>query len=252
MGDDTFLETVKSIVIVGVGGTGSFLLTQLVRYINSLPFAGKIEIVIVDGDKYEENNVDRQEFAHSRMGKNKADVQVEVYKQKFPKLKITSVPEYLGEGNIENVIWENSVTFCCVDNHVCRFLVSKHCQNLNDALLISGGNEEYDGNVQSFRRLNGENVNKPIEVRHPEIAMANDGDRSEMSCAELAELPGGGQVIFTNAMAASLMVQMLYAYESERSFMCKDGTVAKVSDINDIFFDIRQLKTLRIINNKPE
>lgn len=241
---DSLLANISSIVIVGVGGTGSFLLTQLMRFLNSRSDVNKgFEIIIVDGDKYEESNVGRQEFAHSRMGKNKADVQTEVYSKKFPELRITSIPNYIGEENVKDIVRTNSIVFCCVDNHVCRRLLSERCQQLDDVLFISGGNEEFDGNVQAYFRCLGEALNFPIEKRHPEIMNTEDGDRSQMSCEELSQLPSGGQFILTNAMVGTLMVQLMYAYEH--------GT-PNIENVNEIYCDIRQVKAVRIVNNQPE
>ena len=157
------LKFFKNIYVIGAGGTGSYLLPVLMRYLSSRTDVNdELIIRIIDGDKYDEGNVSRQEFAHSRIGKNKAEVQKEIYERKFPNLKIMAIGEYLGENNID-VISNGSIVFCCVDNHFCRNLVSKHCQKLDDVLLISGGNEYVDGNVQSYLRAKGEDRNNPIE-----------------------------------------------------------------------------------------
>lgn len=244
MRPETLLEKARSIIIIGVGGTGSFLLTVLLRYLNSRSDVNQnFEVIIVDGDKYEEKNVNRQEFAHSRIGRNKADVQAEVYGKKFPNLRIVSVPKYLGEENIKQIIGEHSVVFCCVDNHKCRYMVSLRCQELNDTLLISGGNEEFDGNIQSYCREAGEALNNPIEVRHPEIKNTDDGDRSKMSCEELSTLPSGSQFIGTNSTAGNMMFQLMFGYENQ---------TPGIENVNDIYFDIRQVKTMRIVNGQPE
>lgn len=233
----------KDIFIIGVGGTGSYLLPVLMRYLASRTDVNEnLYIKIVDGDKYDEGNVSRQEFAHSRIGRNKAEVQAEVYGKKFPNLKIQSVSEYLGASNIE-MIGDGAVVFCCVDNHFCRNLLSKHCQTMNNVILISGGNEKTDGNVQSYFKINGEEMNHPIEFRHPEIERTDDGDRSEMSCEELHNIPSGAQVIFANAMSGTLMACLFYSYVTGRMEPWK---------VDDIFFDVEQVKTARVVNGMPE
>lgn len=232
---------ITSIVIVGVGGTGSYVLPPLLRYLNSQKTI--TNILIVDGDKYDEKNIDRQEFAHSRLGLNKADVQKEIYSLKFKDLNIYSIPFYLGSENIDAIIEEGSVVFSCVDNHSCRNLLSKRAQQLNNCVLISGGNEVEDGNVQIFCRQKGVNQNNPIEVRHPEIERTDDGDRSEMSCEELSHLPSGGQVIFANLFSATLMCSLFYAFLKDKD---------KIIAVDDIFFDVKQVKTLRVINGNFE
>ena len=234
----------NNIFIIGVGGTGSYLLPVLMRYLASRTDINEnIYIKIIDGDKYDEGNVSRQEFAHSRIGRNKAEVQAEIYGKKFPNLKISHFDEYIGDSNVE-MIGENSIVFCCVDNHFCRNILSKHCQTLNNVLLISGGNEYTDGNIQSYYKVDGKEMNHPIEFRHPEIEKTNDGDRSEMSCEELHGLPSGSQVIFANAMSGTLMACLFYSY-----FI---GSKSQPWKVDDIFFDVEQVKTARVVNGLPE
>ena len=91
----------NKVVVVGVGGTGSYLLPQLIRYLNSRK--EDIEVTICDGDKYDEGNMNRQEFAHSMLNRNKAEVQTEIYMRKFKDMTIFCVPDYLGEANIKEV-----------------------------------------------------------------------------------------------------------------------------------------------------
>ena len=239
----------EHVIVVGTGGTGSFLLPPLMRYLNSKKSTA--EIVFVDGDKYDQGNVNRQEFAHSRIGVNKARAQLDVYAQKFPQLEIVAISEYLGDRNVAKIIPEHSVVFCCVDNHVARSVISRHCQRLDNVLLISGGNEETDGNVQAFCRVDGKSLNEPIEKLHPEILTRNDGDRSEMSCEQLAALPGGGQVIFANLFSATLMCAMFFTYDNPRPVITQDG-VKDVPCISEVMFDINQVKTVRIIDGKSE
>ena len=235
------------VIIVGTGGTGSFVLPPLMRYLNTK--RPRPTVILCDGDKYDEGNINRQEFAHSRIGVNKAQAQFDVYSQKFPEMEIIPVTEYIGERNVADIIREHSVVFCCVDNHVARNVLSRHCQKLNDVLLISAGNEEFDGNVQSFCRVDGKNLNEPIEKLHPEIATRNDGDRSEMSCEQLAALPGGGQVIFANNFSATLMCSVFYTYDNPKPIIGAKK-VYEAPDIQEVMFDITQVKTARIIHGE--
>lgn len=143
------------IKVMGIGGIGCCLLPPLVRFVN-FSSEGETEIVLVDGDRFEEKNRERQVF--SRLG-NKADVTVARFGEEFPGLHLRSVSEYVTEGNVVSLIREGDVVFLCVDNHATRKLVSDRCEELSDAVLISGGNEFTDGNVQIF-----------ISSAHPQAA----------------------------------------------------------------------------------
>lgn len=232
-------------VIIGLGGIGSHLVEPLNRYLLSLgkEEASKHEIQFVDGDKYEPSNVGRQNFAESLIGMNKATAQETIFNARFPNndVVISSVADYIGENNVADIITEGSTVFSCVDNHVCRRIVSKHCQTLKDVLLISGGNELYDGNVQAFCRKDGKSLNLPIEERHPEIGTTEDGDRAKMSCEELAQLPSGGQVIITNFAVSSLMLNLFYSYFSN---------VENIHNVIEIFFDVRGCKYRSVVLGK--
>ncbi|MCK9279152.1 MAG: ThiF family adenylyltransferase [Melioribacteraceae bacterium] len=231
------------IVVVGLGGIGSHLVEPLYRYLLSLgkEECEKFEISFVDGDKYEQGNAGRQTFAESLIGMNKAKAQEMIFNSRFSEglVKVYGIEEYVGEENVKYIIPEGSIVFSCVDNHTCRRILSQHCQSLNDVILISGGNELYDGNVQTFFRKEGKNMNKTIEERHPEIGTTEDGDRAKMSCEELAQIPGGGQVIITNFAVSSLMLNMFYSYLSQ---------VEGIHNVIETFFDVRGNKFRSVIS----
>ena len=76
-------------------------------------------------------------------------------------------------------------------------------------------------------------VTKKLTARHPEIATTEDGDRSVMSCEELAKLPSGGQVIFTNFMAAALMLSTFWNLREGRR-------------VNEVYFNIAEQKVVSV------
>ena len=89
-GDDVFekLQNAK-IIILGIGGVGSFALDALYN-------TGITNITIVDFDTYEESNMNRQMGSHGNIGR----VKVEALKEKYPEvtaihMKIT--PEWIDE-----------------------------------------------------------------------------------------------------------------------------------------------------------
>lgn len=230
------------IFVIGCGGIGSQLLVSLTRYLASNE--EKIPLVFVDGDKYDAGNESRQEFASQLIGTNKAEATRILYDAKYGnKLKLEAVQEYVGKDNV-GMIGEKSIVLSCVDNHVCRNLLSKHCQTLKDVILISGGNsEKLDGNVQLFVRENGENKTATLEDRHPEIATTDDGDRAEMSCEELAKIPGGNQVVMANALAGVQMSVAVFNFLNDHK---------GIEGVDEIYFDGYSLRTRRIKNGIPE
>jgi hypothetical protein len=83
-----------------------------------------------------------------------------------------------------------------------------HLGSLEDATLISGGNDETDGNVQLVRRRDGWSVDGHLTEIHPEIGMAIEeeprGDGCQMMAAERPQL------LATNLMVASAMLSCLW------------------------------------------
>jgi molybdopterin/thiamine biosynthesis adenylyltransferase len=234
---------ITSIIIVGCGGIGSHLINMLTRYLASVKNIPRL--VFVDGDKFEHTNLNRQEFPKKLTGYNKAEAMKILYEMKFKDMfNVESFEDYVGEDNVKDLIQEDCLVLSCVDNHVCRNILSKRCQELKNSILISGGNsDKLDGNVQLYIRSNSQNITPPIEERHPEIATTNDGDRSAMSCEELAQIPGGEQVIFANIGAAYYMSLALFNLMTNPK---------GIQGCQEVYFDGFSMKSKRIVNGVPE
>ena len=92
----------------------------------------------------------------------------------------------------------------------------RHVAGLTDVTLISGGNDETDGNVQLVRRRDGYSVDGHLVEIHPEIGVAASSDvMPGTGCAALAaERP---QLVVTNLMVASAMLNCLWAVTEQGS-----------------------------------
>ena len=112
--------------------------------------------------------------------------------------------------NVGFVVREGDLCLLAVDNHPTRALVDRHIAGLTDVTLISGGNDETDGNVQLVRRRDGYSVDGHLTEIHPEIGLAAESDvMPGTGCAALAaERP---QLVVTNLMVASAMLNCLWA-----------------------------------------
>lgn len=219
----------ERIVVVGLGGIGSYLVEPLCRYVAASE--PKKKVVLVDGDSYSRENLERQRMSEQDVGLNKAEVQCEKLRRLFPSLSFAPKSFYLEEKNTSEVIAEGTVTFSCVDNHATRKVLCDAVKRLHNGLLVSGGNDMIDGNVQVFARLKGRNRTPPIDQYHDEIKYPADRNPATMSCEELAELPSSGQIIFANLTAATLMLNAFYNATEDRF------------DAAEIYFDITTNKT---------
>ena len=185
---------------------------------------------VVDGDTYEPRNKDRQKFHKDG---NKAEVTVERLKTDYENVNIVPHGKFLTEDNIKDIIVENDVVFCCVDNHATRLLVSKHCQGLNNVTLISGGNELWDGNVQVHVRRGSIDLTPAIEYLHAEIAQPNDKNpayvEKKPGCDALVETHP--QLLIVNNRVASIMLEVF-----------QECLLDSVGKVHEILFDSRTHK----------
>ena len=189
--------------VVGLGGIGSNLVDALCRTI-LFSKSNKVsrKALLVDGDKYEAKNRERQRYTAFA---NKAEATKEWLKESFPELEIEARPQYIDSNNIL-FIREGDVVFLAVDNHATRRLVSDHIGTLDNALLISGGNEEFDGNIQIYERRDGKDFTPPLTHLHPEIENPKDKNPAAINCGE-AVVAGGVQLLAVNLKVASLMIE---------------------------------------------
>lgn len=194
------------IVLIGCGGIGGWLLGPLVRYLASRPEPRPL-LVLVDGDVFEARNLDRQSGAPGNLGTNKAEALAEI--ARAAGLAVQAVPESVTRATVGQLIREGDLVLLAVDNHPTRALVDRHLASLDEATLISGGNDETDGNVQLVRRRGGWSVDGHLVEIHPEIGRADaDPDPGAAGCQALAdERP---QLLATNFLVAGAMFGCLW------------------------------------------
>lgn len=227
------------IAIIGLGGIGSVLINTLSRYVDSNMNLHSSIITLVDGDDYEFKNTERQEFVSYG---NKAIVKCNELSKRFQNIIFTNCPEFISEENEQNIIKEEMVVFVCVDNHTTRKLVSDYAKKLNDIIIISGGNELTDGNVQIFIRRGGIDVTPSLTDYHPEIKNPQDKSPSDMSCEELSH--SAPQLFFTNFMVAAHMCSAFYNIIEKDNYK-----------ISEVYFDLLSMNSnskIRVPKNNRE
>lgn len=211
-----------NILIIGLGGIGSMLAEPLCRY---LAYKTDLkEITLMDGDRYEAKNILRQRVSREDIGRNKAEVWAQRIAWLFHELRVSAKDIYVSPANIKTLIPDESTIMLCVDNHATRKLVQAHVLELKNAVLISGGNDYTDGNVQVFIKKRGRALTPAITAYHPEIAEPIDKRPDELGCDEaVAEKP---QLLFANMTAACLMLNAFYA------------VVENKTPAEEVYFDI--------------
>jgi len=193
------------LIIIGVGGTGTHLLEPLVRLLGYHKNQTK-NVMIIDGDKYEEKNRIRQLFSKSYVGKNKAEASAE--RVAFEGFTVTPVQGYINKidfcdvilDSIPDVAKKNLLVITSVDNHATRkdIITALDDRNQQNFVLISPGNDFDMGQVIVYAKKDGKNLTCHPFENFPDLKEPKD--RIPGGCAEQA--PSTPQLITANASAA--------------------------------------------------
>ena len=203
------------IVLIGCGGIGSWLAAPLLAAcITELDELDTLEFVVVDGDKFEPTNISRQNYYPQQNSLNKAySIYTDLCQrvENFDVVDVTCVGEFVSYKNIMDIVRDGDIVITGIDDLVSRKIIHDHMVNMLDTFcLITVGNELNDGTCSFTAKQDGELLTHRIEVLHPEYRNPKGKPRGEMSCDEIAELPGGGQIIATNFLAAAWALSSAY------------------------------------------
>jgi len=204
--------------IIGLGGIGCPVSLYLSKFLYGLNSSSMI--YLIDGDEFELANKERMAF--TEIGKKALIKEKELAEFFGDRVGYRSIPDYVTNTNIQNLINENDIVFLCVDNYKTRKLISEFCERFSDVLLISGGNDGIEdgktgtfGNVQIYWRENEKNRTNSLTQFHPEIKHPEDvspSDEKGESCAVLVKrVP---QLSFTNLAVASAMLNTFFIWAS--------------------------------------
>jgi molybdopterin/thiamine biosynthesis adenylyltransferase len=234
------MSNFRPVIMVGAGGTGSHLFHPLIQYLGS---AGDAMVHIYDEDHVTPENLERQLFYSHEVGQNKAMALA----ARFPENAIGH-SVFIGFKNVDKIIQEGDTVLICADNMAVRRLINRRAKTLQDILVINGGNEEHSASVQVFLREGGHNITPPLDFYSPEFFLNDGPDRSTLSCAQLARLPGGGQTVVANATAANLILQALARVDNDIYLLEGQWTKQTV----DIFQGTVQTSDVRLIGGYDE
>lgn len=228
-------ETV-SLVLVGCGGSGSWLAPAVVRTARLLieKFHKQVQVVFVDPDIAEAKNCYRQNFAEFEIGQNKAVTLARRYGLAWG-LDVLALPRRFDVKLDELLTNERAthyslaVVIGCVDNAPARAEIAEYLANAPHGAArwwLDCGNSRRSGQVilggfnnredQTVFPIPGYCTRLPLpSQQHPELLA--DGQESELedeaglSCADLAVR--GEQGLAVNQMVAAIagdyLMQML-------------------------------------------
>lgn len=196
-------------VVVGAGGTGTFFLKELSRFLYKSRSSIK-GVHIFDGDRVEERNLYRQCFMPEDIGRSKAAVMAEILGAAFD-IPIMAYDAFLTEPgqlkqcrifNIYNSL-EMPLLIGCVDNHAARMVMEKFFEEEKNCIYFDAANEFETGEVVFSYKRDGVVFGPVRSCYFPELKGEKFQSRSEMSCEELNR--AAPQHIFTNMLAGQIL-----------------------------------------------
>ncbi|HXB40868.1 MAG TPA: molybdopterin-synthase adenylyltransferase MoeB [Bacteroidia bacterium] len=149
MGEEGQLKLKQAkVLVVGAGGLGCPVLQYLTA-------AGVGTVGIIDFDKVEESNLQRQIlFSAEDVGKYKAEVAKEKLSKQNYHIDLVSHVAYLTSENAREVILQYDIVIDGSDNFATRYLVNDACVMLNK-VLVFGSIFKFAGQVSVFNYKNG-------------------------------------------------------------------------------------------------
>lgn len=136
------------VLVIGAGGLGSPVLLYLTA-------AGVGTIGIIDDDKVDESNLQRQVLFDTKdIGYAKAEISVAKLSQQNPHVSFKSYPERLTSENAVELFAQYDVIVDGTDNFPTRYLVNDACV-LTNKPLIFGSIFKFDGQVSVFNYNEG-------------------------------------------------------------------------------------------------
>ena len=131
------------VLIIGVGGLGCPLLTYLAS-------SGINNIGIVDHDKIELNNLNRQVlFDTSDLGKYKVYRAKEKIKKIYNQIKLKTHKIKITKKNIKSILKGYDIICDGTDNFNTRLLINDYCK-VNKKILISAAISKFKGHLFKF------------------------------------------------------------------------------------------------------
>lgn len=218
-----------NLVLVGVGGTGSYLADVVARIAVVLRQQGRmVRVTFIDPDRVEEANVPRQRFSFAEIGAPKAATLAWRYNAAWG-LDIRAIVDSFDSKQIAVNYTSMTILLGCVDNAAARTSLAKALeQNQHYALpriwWLDSGNFAEAGQVLLGSSIEGDlylrdafktpglctHLPAPT-VCHPEllIPLPEELTDHQLSCAELAA--ANAQSLVINEQMAAVMAKYLTA-----------------------------------------
>jgi len=151
----SLLTRTVEIALVGCGGNGSLMLTELAKISTALVELGHqgggFNVTVFDPDTVSASNISRQNFYPSDIGQNKAVVLANRVNLCFPNLKWKAAPDYFRSNSLMQ--YRPHIVISCVDSKTARREIAKAISGVTSSYSrgpqywLDMGNRLSDGQV---------------------------------------------------------------------------------------------------------
>ncbi len=133
-GEDAYLKfTQATVVVVGLGGVGSWAAEALAR-------SAIGHLVLIDFDHIAPSNINRQLHAmEGEFGKAKVSAMAERIRKINPDIQLTLYDAFLAEGNLAKFIPQGAHVLDACDDVPAKVALAAYCKQSQIALVICGG-----------------------------------------------------------------------------------------------------------------
>lgn len=153
----------SKVCVIGCGGLGGYIIEMLGRI-------GIGTITVVDGDVFEESNLNRQILAdENTIGSSKAKVAKERMAIVNSDINIIPIVDFIDESNAESILSGHKVIIDALDNIPSRLILQDACEKLQ-LPLVHGAIAGWYGQVSTIlpgdftlNKIYGENTSKGVE-----------------------------------------------------------------------------------------
>lgn len=133
-GEDAYLKfTQATVVVVGLGGVGSWAVEALAR-------SAIGHLVLIDFDHIAPSNINRQLHAmEGEFGKAKVSAMAERIRKINPDIQLTLHDAFLAAGNLAELIPQGAHVLDACDDVPAKVALAAYCKESQIALVICGG-----------------------------------------------------------------------------------------------------------------
>lgn len=187
-------------VIIGAGGVASYLIPVLLK-----SFKPKA-VTLVDADRLEERNLDRQLFRKDQIGQYKAEALMRLYPQGEWGAKWYIIKQWFDAST--KLHEEVDAIICCADNHMARYAAMRVADDIGCMAYI-GGNEFLDSQAFCYYRSWRGTKRDPV-IRWPSIATDEEGSPFRCQGEAMVSSP---QLAVANLNCAGKILHLAWIYE---------------------------------------